>query len=123
MQHIAMEDSVSDPWRVLITRAPAQAHELAAGLEQANCQVAYFPLLRIEPMPSAGLLAAREARSYDWIIFTSRNAVESLAGAWYGILQSQHLALLWLVLVRRRRLGNMVGMLIWCHSSKMLMVC
>ena len=59
--------------RILVTRARAQASEFAELLETNGATVIQFPTIKIQPiarvnMPSLG--------KYDWIIFTSVNAVE-----------------------------------------------
>ena len=63
--------------RVAVTRAAAQAAELADPLTAAGAEVLLYPLIRIEPRPlDAELKAAIEdLASFDWIILTSVNGV------------------------------------------------
>ena len=63
--------------RILVTRAQAQASALATRLSAAGADVLELPATRIEPL-DPGPLGAALARlaSYDWIVFTSQNAVE-----------------------------------------------
>lgn len=61
--------------RILVTRARAQASEFAALLESNGAEVIQFPTIKIQPidMDSADIPSPNE---YDWVIFTSVNAVE-----------------------------------------------
>lgn len=63
--------------RVIVTRASADAAELGAQLRRLGAHVIEAPMIRIEPM-NAGPLRTALARlgEYDWLAFTSRNAVE-----------------------------------------------
>jgi len=65
--------------RVLVTRARAQASELAQKLAQLGAEVIEFPLIRIEPLEDTKSFDERIRRisSYDWVIFTSVNGVEA----------------------------------------------
>jgi uroporphyrinogen III methyltransferase/synthase len=65
--------------RVVVTRARRQSGGLAARLARLGADVLEIPTIRIEPVPPD---AARETgldrvgELYDWIVFTSPNAVE-----------------------------------------------
>jgi uroporphyrinogen III methyltransferase/synthase len=61
--------------RILVTRARAQASEFADLLEANGAQVIQFPTIKIQPVAvdSAYIHSTNE---YDWIVFTSINAVE-----------------------------------------------
>jgi uroporphyrinogen III methyltransferase/synthase len=63
---------------VMITRARAQAAEFAAALEEAGARVVACPTIEIvAPQSYAGLDEAIENLfGYDWLVFTSANAVE-----------------------------------------------
>ena len=65
--------------RILITRTRTQASELAAGLEALGATPILIPTIEIAPPNSFHALDAALAaiRSYDWLIFTSANAVEA----------------------------------------------
>ncbi len=65
--------------RVVITRAEHQSEGLAAAFERAGARVELLPLLEVVPPADPRPLerAAAEAVSYDWIVFTSANAVEA----------------------------------------------
>jgi uroporphyrinogen III methyltransferase / synthase len=65
--------------RVVVTRARAQAGELARGLEALGAEAFEFPTIEIQPPEDFGPLdeAIRELDSFDWIVFTSVNGVEA----------------------------------------------
>lgn len=75
--------------RVAVTRTTEQASALVEQLEREGAQVAAFPLIRIEPVMPAGELAALLRQEWDWVVFTSANAVRLCAAA----LGSQHATL------------------------------
>jgi uroporphyrinogen III methyltransferase/synthase len=64
--------------RVVVTRARAQASDLATALSRLGAEVIQFPTIRIvEPEdPEPLRRAVREAEQYDWIVFTSVNGVQ-----------------------------------------------
>ena len=59
--------------RILVTRARAQASEFADLLEANGAEVIQFPTIKIQPIESVDIPALN---AYDWVIFTSVNAVE-----------------------------------------------
>jgi uroporphyrinogen III methyltransferase/synthase len=59
--------------RILVTRAREQASELSERLEALGAEPVELPLIRIEPIDSAGGSAL--AGPYDWVLFASANAV------------------------------------------------
>src|SRR5947199_4191482 len=63
--------------RVVLTRARAQAGELARPLEEAGADVIVFPTIAIGPPrdPAALDRAVASAFQYDWIVFPSPNGV------------------------------------------------
>lgn len=65
--------------RVVVTRARAQADALAEALEALGAEVVRFPTIRIVPPEDPRPLrrAAAGAGGFDWIVFTSANAVEA----------------------------------------------
>lgn len=65
--------------RVVVTRAEHQSEGLAAAFERAGARVELLPLLEVVPPADPRPLerAAAEAGSYDWIVFTSANAVQA----------------------------------------------
>lgn len=67
--------------RVVVTRAAHQAEELAAPLRALGAEVILLPVIGIGPPAELEplLIAARECDSYDWILFSSVNAVEAFA--------------------------------------------
>lgn len=73
---------------VLVTRSPAQTASLSRPLAELGGQVVEMPLIRIAPPPDPAPLAAALAAldTYDWVVFTSQNAVErclaALPGPW-----------------------------------------
>jgi uroporphyrinogen III methyltransferase/synthase len=68
--------------RIVITRAPEQSNELRARLEELGAEVASLPLVRfLESKDTADLdRAIRSVDTFDWIIFTSANAVTFFLG-------------------------------------------
>lgn len=61
---------------ILITRARSQSEQFRRLLEEAGARVLELPAIEIRPLPSAELDRAIYALdSYDWLVFTSANAV------------------------------------------------
>lgn len=67
--------------RVVVTRAAHQAEELAGPLRELGAEVILVPVIGIAPPADPGPLreAAARADEYDWIIFTSANAIRVFA--------------------------------------------
>jgi uroporphyrinogen-III synthase len=67
--------------RVVVTRALHQSEELARPLRERGAAVILLPMIEIAPPADTEPLrrAARQIDEYDWIIFSSANAVEALA--------------------------------------------
>jgi uroporphyrinogen-III synthase len=67
-----------DHVRILITRTRTQASELAAQLESLGAETILIPTIEIAPPTSCCVLDAALAslRSFDWLLFTSANAVD-----------------------------------------------
>jgi uroporphyrinogen III methyltransferase / synthase len=65
--------------RIVVTRSRDQAGELVDLLESLGAEPIEAPMIRITPPADYGPLdkAVSEAGSYDWIIFTSANTVDS----------------------------------------------
>ena len=63
---------------LLITRAAAQSEELRTGLEAAGARVLECPAIEIVPVADWTDVdrAVGKLNAYDWLIFTSTNAVE-----------------------------------------------
>lgn len=63
--------------RILVTRAAHQAGKLSEGLRAAGVEPVEVPVLEIRPPNSYDALdaALRKIDSYDWIVFTSFNAI------------------------------------------------
>ena len=59
--------------RILVTRARAQASDFADLLEANGAEVIQFPTIKIQPIENVDIPALN---AYDWVIFTSVNAVE-----------------------------------------------
>lgn len=66
--------------RILVTRAAHQAGKLSDGLRTASFEPIEVPILEIRPPTSYDPLdaALRRVGAYDWLIFTSANAVRSV---------------------------------------------
>jgi uroporphyrinogen III methyltransferase/synthase len=67
--------------RIVVTRAPHQAEQLAAPLRELGAEVILLPVIAIAPPsdPQPLISAAERMDDYDWIVFTSVNAVTALA--------------------------------------------
>ncbi len=71
--------------RILVTRTRKQASALAAQLETMGAEPILIPMIEIvEPssfhaLDDALAHSSRNASHYDWLVFTSANAVEALA--------------------------------------------
>jgi uroporphyrinogen III methyltransferase/synthase len=64
---------------IVVTRAREQASQLRMLLEIAGARVIEAPAIRIEPLDQAPLRSALEQlATYEWLVVTSRNAVELL---------------------------------------------
>jgi len=64
-------------WRVMVTRAGAQAASLTQALEANGAETIACPVISISPIPVDP--AALEALStYDWLVLTSANGVDRL---------------------------------------------
>ena len=65
--------------RVVVTRAEHQSEGLAAAFERAGARAELLPLLEVVPPADPRPLerAAADLASYDWLVFTSANAVEA----------------------------------------------
>jgi uroporphyrinogen III methyltransferase/synthase len=63
--------------RIVVTRAAHQAEELAAPLRELGAEVILLPVIAIAPPldPEPLRRGAHQCSDYDWIIFTSANAV------------------------------------------------
>jgi uroporphyrinogen-III synthase len=68
--------------RVVVTRATEQAHELAHSLEALGAEVVLLPTVSFAPVEDSHALDAelRRIAEFDWILFTSQNAVRFFCG-------------------------------------------
>jgi uroporphyrinogen-III synthase len=68
--------------RILITRTREQASELAARLEAAGAETILIPTIELAPPTSFEALdaALTNLQKFDWLIFTSANAIHAFAG-------------------------------------------
>lgn len=66
--------------RIVVTRAPEQAGEFVAQLESLGAEVLLLPAITISEVedPSELDRAVNKLAEFDWVIFTSRNAVKFL---------------------------------------------
>ena len=77
--------------RIVVTRASHQAEELAGPLRELGAEPILLPLIGIAPPDDRTALvdAALHASEYDWIIFTSANAIAAFfaelpeTGEWF----------------------------------------
>lgn len=75
--------------RVVVTRTRPQASGLARNLRELGADVLEMPTIRIEPSQGDDLREfarlVSEAHTYEWLIFTSPNAVEHFFDTFYKI--------------------------------------
>src|SRR2546426_11515787 len=66
--------------RIAVTRAREQAGELVRELEALGAEVVAAPTIRIARLTDLAALRAAVTRvpPYDWIVFTSQNAVQGV---------------------------------------------
>ncbi len=64
--------------KVLITRPRSQSDAFAAALEAAGFEPVFLPVIEIRPVENLRELedAVREIDAYDWVVFSSANAVD-----------------------------------------------
>jgi uroporphyrinogen-III synthase len=64
--------------RILVTRPPAQAEDFSEKLRAAGFEPVYFPVIEIRPIENNIALerAFSKLNCYEWVVFTSVNAVE-----------------------------------------------
>jgi uroporphyrinogen-III synthase len=76
--------------RILITRTRHQASELAARLEALGAEILLIPTIELAPPSSFAALdaALADLPTFDWLLFTSANAVQALQDR----AQLQHIA-------------------------------
>lgn len=70
-----------DGLRIVVTRAAHQAEELASPLRKLGAEVILLPVIGIAPPADPEPLrhAAQISNDYDWLIFTSANAIAAFA--------------------------------------------
>ncbi len=67
--------------RVVVTRSPDQASALAERLATLGAQSLLFPVIEFSPLPAPAFDAIHsQLDRYDWLIFTSVNAVQFFFG-------------------------------------------
>jgi len=73
--------------RVLVTRARSQASKLVKQLEDLGAEVLEYPTIEIVPVRDPAPLdeALRNIANYDWMMFTSSNAVRGIAARMQAI--------------------------------------
>src|SRR5512139_496301 len=76
--------------RILITRPRAQADEFAGKLRSAGFEPVFFPVIEIKPVEDNLALerALSKLSCYEWIVFTSVNAVEVVFGHYSPLIFS-----------------------------------
>ncbi len=77
--------------KVLITRPRAQSTAFAAALANAGFEPVCFPVIEIRPVEDLTALdrALAELDGYDWVIFTSVNAVEVFFSRPLGLVENK----------------------------------
>jgi uroporphyrinogen-III synthase len=72
--------------RIVVTRPREHADLLVRGLEARGAEVSVVPLITIEPIPGGGDFARLvQHGDYDWIVFTSSNAVRAVGALLAGV--------------------------------------
>jgi len=68
--------------RILVPRPAEQARATAALIRQRGARALLYPAIEIHPLDDRTRLrrAVHEAKSYDWVIFTSQNGVREFFG-------------------------------------------
>lgn len=68
--------------KVLITRPRTQSAAFGAALQQAGFEPVYFPVIEIRPVEDFSALEAALAKieKYAWVVFTSVNGIDVVAG-------------------------------------------
>jgi uroporphyrinogen III methyltransferase / synthase len=62
--------------RIVVTRSPDQADDLIGRLQALGAEAIPFPVIQLVPLPAGALDEALVSLdAYDWLIFTSANAV------------------------------------------------
>jgi uroporphyrinogen-III synthase len=76
--------------RILVTRPRAQADEFANKLRSAGFEPVFFPVIEIKPVEDNLALerALSKLSCYEWIVFTSVNAVEVVFGNYSRLIFS-----------------------------------
>jgi uroporphyrinogen-III synthase len=76
--------------RILVTRPRAQADEFASKLRNAGFEPVFFPVIEIKPVEDNPALeqALAKLNCYEWIVFTSVNAVEVVFGNYSRLIFS-----------------------------------
>lgn len=78
--------------RVLVTRSRQQAADFASRLREVGAVPVVFPVIAFESLPTQPLVnALGKVHTYDWLIFTSVNAVDFFMAA-YRQQQLPHVA-------------------------------
>jgi uroporphyrinogen III methyltransferase/synthase len=72
--------------RVVNTRSPRQAPELDVLLEERRARPLSYPCIDIapalDPAPIDVALRRASGGAFDWLVFTSANAVEAVEARW-----------------------------------------
>ena len=79
--------------RVLITRARPQADEFAEALRLEGFEPVLFPVIEIQPIENNVVLeqALSKLNHYDWVIFTSANAVDIVFNRYSPLIFGQNI--------------------------------
>jgi uroporphyrinogen III methyltransferase/synthase len=84
MRLASFEDRALFSWRVVVTRARHQRNELSSLLAGHGADVIHMPAIEIAPPRDRGAALERalgHLGDFEWIVFSSENAVESFFGA------------------------------------------
>ena len=77
--------------KVIITRPHSQANDLADKLRSAGFEPIFFPVIEIQPIENNLALdrALKKLNCYEWVVFTSVNAVEVVFDHWLSVIETQ----------------------------------
>lgn len=74
--------------RILVTRPQAQSDKLTDLIQTAGGEAISFPVISIQPLPPESW-RPQNLEQFDWLIFVSRNAVDTFIHGWQQGLPSQ----------------------------------
>ena len=92
--------------RILITRPRTQADNVAEKLRLAGFEPVFFPVIEIQPIENNDALeqALSKLNCYEWVIFTSANAVDIVFDRYSSLLLGDKLGVKFAAILDQRLL-------------------